>query len=365
MLETGIVGLPNVGKSTLFNALMENAQAQAENFPFCTIEPNVGIVAVPDQQLEALGQLSESEKVVPTSISFKDIAGLVAGASKGEGLGNKFLANIRECNAIVHVVRCFEDDQVTHVDGSVDPIRDIGVINLELLLSDMAQVERRLERAKKEVRGGKSDLDEISALEKIGEALDKEIPARKVKLTEEEELKIRPLGLLTRKPIIYAGNVADVDLPNGNELFERVKAYAEEDGAQAVLISAQVEAELAALEQDEKLEFLESLGVEPGMSGLQQLIRATYSILDLQTYYTSGPKESRAWTIRKGYKAPQAAGVIHSDFERGFIRAEVIAYEDLIECGSEKEAKAKGLMRAEGKDYIVQDSDVILFRFNV
>lgn len=365
-LNSAIVGLPNVGKSTLFNALVENASAQAANFPFCTIEPNVGIAVVPDARLHVLSDLNESQKIVPTTIEVVDIAGLVAGAADGEGLGNKFLANIRECDAIVHVVRCFEDDDVIHVSGSVDPLRDIEVINLELTLADMAQVDKRITRAKAK-RGGKSDADpnEIAALEKLLPALNEGRGARSVDLSEEELAAVRYLGLLTLKPVIYAANVEDADLADGNAYVEQVRKYAENERAKVVVVSAQVESELVSLDANERTEFLEALGVTEEGTGLRALVRATYELLGLQTYFTSGPTETRAWTIRRGMKAPQAAGIIHNDFERGFIRAETISYDILREVGSEKIAKEKGLLRSEGKEYIVKDGDVILFRFNV
>ncbi|MGP1382179.1 MAG: redox-regulated ATPase YchF [Thainema sp.] len=363
MLRAGIVGLPNVGKSTLFNALVANAKAQAANFPFCTIEPNVGVVAVPDERLNVLAKISESAEIVPARVEFVDIAGLVKGASKGEGLGNQFLANIREVDAIVHVVRCFENDDIIHVSGSIDPIRDIEVITLELALSDLAQLEKRIERARKQARTDKNIQAEVEAIEKILPVLNEGQPARLVELTEEEELLIKPLGLLTRKPIIYAANVSEDDLATGNEYVEKVRALAANENAEVVIISAQVEAELIELPEEERGEFLESLGVEEG--GLKSLIRATYELLGLRTYFTTGPKETRAWTIRAGMLAPQAAGVIHTDFERGFIRAETVAYNDLVENGSMNAAKDKGLVRSEGKEYVVQEGDVLLFRFNV
>jgi len=362
MLRAGIVGLPNVGKSTLFNALVANAKAQAANFPFCTIEPNVGVVAVPDERLQALAKISNSAEIVPTRVEFVDIAGLVKGASKGEGLGNQFLANIREVDAIVHVVRCFENDDIIHVSGSVDPVRDIEVINLELGLSDLFQIDRKIERTRKNARTSKEAQIELGALEKLSAALNEGKQARQVDLSEEEELVVKPLGLLTRKPIIYAANVSEDDLAAGNDQVEQVRQYAGSE-AQVVVVSAQVESELVELPADERQDFLASLGVEEG--GLKSLIRATYELLGLRTYFTTGPKETRAWTIKAGMSAPQAAGVIHSDFERGFIRAETVAYKDLTTTGSMSAAKEKGLVRSEGKEYIVQEGDVMLFRFNV
>ncbi len=364
MLRAGIVGLPNVGKSTLFNALVANAKAQAANFPFCTIEPNVGVVAVPDERLEVLAKISASEQIVPTRIEFVDIAGLVKGASKGEGLGNQFLANIREVDAIVHVVRCFDDDDIIHVAGSVDPARDIEVINLELALSDLSQVERRIDRIRKQARSSKEAQTELTILEKIAAVLNEGQAARHVELhPEEEEPLIQALGLLTRKPIIYAANVSEDDLASGNEWVEQVRAIAGQENAQVVIVSAQVESELVEIPIEERADFLESLGVSEG--GLQSLIRATYELLGLRTYFTTGPKETRAWTIHAGMTAPQAAGVIHTDFERGFIRAETVAYNDLVSNGAMAGAKEKGLVRSEGKEYVVQEGDVMLFRFNV
>jgi GTP-binding protein YchF len=363
MLRAGIVGLPNVGKSTLFNAVVANAKAQAANFPFCTIEPNVGVVAVPDDRLQVLAKISESVEVVPARVEFVDIAGLVKGASQGEGLGNQFLANIREVDAIVHVVRCFENDDIIHVAGSIDPMRDIDIINLELVLADLGQIERRIERARKQAKTSKEAQAEVAALEKLAEALNAGHQARQVNLTEEEEVLIKPLGLLTRKPVIYAANVSEDDLASGNEWVEKVRQFAAQENAQVVVVSAQVESELIDLPEEDRAEFLESLGVEEG--GLKSLIRATYQLLGLRTYFTTGPKETRAWTIHAGMSAPQAAGVIHSDFERGFIRAETVAYNDLVTTGSMNAAKEKGLVRSEGKEYTVQEGDVMLFRFNV
>ena len=363
MLKAGIVGLPNVGKSTLFNALVANAQAEAANYPFCTIEPNSGVVAVPDPRLQQLSDLSKSKELIPTRVEFVDIAGLVKGASQGEGLGNKFLSNIREVDAIVHVVRCFEDDDVIHVSGSVGPARDAEVINLELGLADLSQVEKRRERLKKQARTSKEAQAEDEALERIQAVLEQGGAARSVSLTEEEAAMIKPLGLLTAKPIIYATNVSEDDLSSGNAYCEEVAVLAEKEGAGTVRISAQVEAELIELPEEDRAEFLEGLGVEEG--GLQSLIRATYSLLGLRTYFTTGEKETRAWTIKAGMTAPQAAGVIHTDFERGFIRAQTIGYKQLLEAGSLSEARNKGWLRAEGKEYVVEEGDVMEFLFNV
>ena len=363
MLKAGIVGLPNVGKSTLFNALVANAQAEAANYPFCTIEPNSGVVAVPDPRLNQLAELSGSRELIPTRVEFVDIAGLVAGASQGEGLGNKFLANIREVDAIVHVVRCFDNDDVIHVSGSVGPARDAEVINLELALADLAQVEKRRERIKKQLRTSKEAQLEDELLERIQAQLDGGGAVRSLGLSDEEAAIAKPLGLLTAKPIIYATNVSEDDLASGNSYVEAVQKLAAQEGAETVLISAQVEAELIELPEADRLEFLEGLGVEEG--GLQGLIRATYRLLGLRTYFTTGPKESRAWTIKAGMSAPQAAGVIHTDFERGFIRAQTIGYSQLLEAGSLVEARNKGWLRSEGKEYVVQEGDVMEFLFNV
>jgi GTP-binding protein YchF len=363
MLRAGTVGLPNVGKSTLFNAVVANSKAQAANFPFCTIEPNVGMVSVPDGRLDVLAKISGSEAILPARLEIVDIAGLVKGASKGEGLGNQFLANIREVDAIIHVVRCFENDDIIHVAGSVDPARDIEIINIELALSDMAQAERRLERARKDARTKKEAQVEVEALEKVLPVLEEGRPARTVKLTEDEALSIKGLGLLTLKPVIFAANVSEDDLASGNAYVERVREIAKTEHAEVVVISAQVESELIELSEGDRAEFLETLGVTEG--GLQSLVRATYDLLGLQTYFTTGPKETRAWTIQKGMTAPQAAGVIHSDFERGFIRAETVSYSDLATHGSMNACKDKGLVRSEGRDYVVQEGDVMLFRFNV
>ena len=363
MLRAGIVGLPNVGKSTLFNALVANAKAEAANFPFCTIEPNVGVVSVPDQRLNVLADISSSAQTVPTRVEFVDIAGLVKGASQGEGLGNQFLSHIREVDAIVHVVRCFDDDDIIHVAGSVDPVRDIEIINLELALADLSQIERRIDRTRKQARTSKDAQTEVALLEKLSAVLNEGKPVRQLGLTEEEAETIKGLGLLTSKPMIYAANVSEDDLATGNEWVEQVRAITVQENSQVVVVSAQVESELVELPEEDRADFLASLGVEEG--GLKSLIRATYELLGLRTYFTAGPKETRAWTITSGMSAPQAAGVIHSDFERGFIRAETVAYKDLVATGSMNAAKEKGLVRSEGKEYVVQEGDVMLFRFNV
>ncbi len=363
MLRAGIVGLPNVGKSTLFNALVANAKAEAANFPFCTIEPNVGVVSVPDERLKALADIFKSAQIVPTRVEIVDIAGLVKGASQGEGLGNQFLSHIREVDAIIHVVRCFENDDIIHVAGSVDPVRDIEIINIELGLADLSQLERRIDRTRKQARANKDAQTELAVLEKLSAALNEGKSIRQVGLTEEEAEIIKGLGLLTSKPIIYAANVSEDDLATGNNWVEQVQVIAAQETAQVVVVSAQVESELVELPEEDRADFLASLGVEEG--GLKSLIRATYELLGLRTYFTSGPKETRAWTIHAGMLAPQAAGVIHSDFERGFIRAETVAYKDIVATSSMNAAKEKGLVRSEGKDYVVQEGDVMLFRFNV
>ncbi len=363
MLKAGIVGLPNVGKSTLFNALVANAQAQAANFPFCTIEPNVGSVTVPDQRLKILGDISSSKEIIPTRIEFVDIAGLVEGASQGEGLGNKFLANIREVDAIVHVVRCFEDPDVIHVSGSVEPIRDIEIINLELGLSDLAQIEKRRDRLKKSLRTNDESLLEDSVLEKLYLEIEKGGMAKNINLSIEEYDLIKPLGLLTNKPIIYATNLSEEDLCKGNNYSDEVAKIAAKESSEIIRISAQVESELVELGDLERIDYLEGLGIKE--AGLETLIKATYKLLGLRTYFTTGEKETRAWTIKAGQTAPQAAGVIHTDFERGFIRAQTIDYEKFILAGSLVEAKNKGWLRSEGKEYLVKEGDIMEFLFNV
>ncbi len=366
MLKAGIVGLPNVGKSTLFNAVTRTRKAQAANFPFCTIEPNVGIVNVPDERLDQLAKLSGSEKILPAAIEFVDIAGLVAGASEGEGLGNQFLSHIREVDAVVQVVRCFESEDIHHVAGSVDPVRDIEVITTELILADMASVKKRAERQQKGARtGDKAAKAEIALAEKILPHLDAGKPALTADLSDEEKKLLKDFFLLSSKPVIFACNVGENDLAAGdNAHIKAVREYATAHmGSEAVVISAQIESELAELPPEEAKEFLSGLGVND--SGVSQLIRAVYHLLGLRTYLTTGPKETRAWTIRAGDKAPAAAGVIHSDFERGFIAAQTIAFQDLITLGSEAKAREAGKLRVEGKEYVVQDGDVLEFRFNV
>lgn len=365
-MKLGIVGLPNVGKSTLFNSLTK-AGAESANYPFCTIDPNVGIVAVPDERLKLLGDMYNSRKVTPAVIEFVDIAGLVKGASKGEGLGNQFLANIREVDAIVHVVRCFEDTNVVHVDGSVNPLRDIETINLELIFSDLEILERRIAKVVKAARMDKTLAKEQALLERIKEHLESGKMAKSMEIDDEDELAlIREYNLLTYKPVIYAANVSEDDLADDgatNSMVKEVREFAAREGSEVFVICAQIEQEIAELDDDEKAMFLEDLGIEK--SGLDKLIAASYRILGLMSFLTAGEDETRAWTIKIGTKAPQAAGKIHSDFERGFIKAEVVNYKDLLEQGSLAAAREKGLVGMEGKDYVVKDGDVILFRFNV
>ncbi len=363
--KCGIVGLPNVGKSTLFNALTETAAAQAANYPFCTIEPNVGEVAVPDPRLDRLATLAKSAEIVPTRLTFVDIAGLVRGASKGEGLGNQFLANIREVDAIAHVVRCFEDDDVTHVENRVDPIADIETVETELMLSDLDSLERRVDTLEKKAKGSDRDAKEakevLDLVNRTLVLLRAGKPARLVQRKPEEERLFRGLGLLTSLPVLYVCNVEEASAATGNDLSRRVEQRAAAEGAGAVVISAKIEAEIAVLSRTERAEYLAAVGLaEPG---LDRLIRAGYALLDLVTYFTAGPKESRAWTVTRGTRAPQAAGVIHTDFERGFIRAETISYEDYVALGGEAGARDAGKMRLEGKEYIVADGDVMHFRF--
>jgi ribosome-binding ATPase len=360
--KCGIVGLPNVGKSTLFNALTETAAAQAANYPFCTIEPNVGEVAVPDPRLDALAALAKSAAIIPTRLTFVDIAGLVRGASKGEGLGNQFLANIREVDAIAHVVRCFEDTDVTHVEGRIDPVADIETVETELMLADLDSLERRVDGLSKKAKGGDKEAKEaLDLIERALALLRDGKPARLAERKPEEERAFHMLGLLTTLPVLYVCNVEEASAAGGNAFCRKVEARAKAEGAATVIISAKIEAEIAVLSREERGEYLAAVGLTE--AGLDRLIRAGYELLHLVTFFTAGPKEARAWTVTRGTKAPQAAGVIHTDFERGFIRAETIAYDDYIACGGEAGARDAGKLRLEGKDYVVQDGDVLHFRF--
>lgn len=361
-MKLGIVGLPNVGKSTLFNAIT-NTKADAANYPFCTIEPNVGVVCVPDERLDVLARMYEPEKYTPAIIEFVDIAGLVKGASRGEGLGNKFLSHIREVDAVVHVVRCFSDENIVHVEGSIDPIRDIEIIDTELVFADMETAEKRLDRARKQAKGDKKALADVALFEKVLSWLESGKCIRALELTEDEKKTVGESNFLTDKPVIYAANMSEKDFSEDNPYYAKVKEFAAAEGSEVIPICGKTEEEISELEDDEKALFLEELGLKE--SGLARLIKASYSLLGLISYLTAGKPEVRAWTIKKGTKAPQAAGKIHSDFEKGFIRAEVVAFDDLVSCGSLAAAKEKGLVRSEGKEYVVRDGDVVLFRFNV
>ncbi len=364
-MKLGIVGLPNVGKSTLFNAIT-NAGAQAANFPFCTIEPNVGMVTVPDSRLDALSEMYHPEKYTPAVIEFVDIAGLVKGASAGEGLGNKFLSHIRETDAIIHLVRCFEDPNVIHVDGNVNPLRDIETINLELIFSDLEVLERKITRVEKDLKGDKTLIGELDLLKRVKETLENGKCARSMEFSDDERAMLSDVALLTLKPVIYVANISENQLADdftATEEYKALKAHAQSEGSELIYICAQIEAELAELSGDDKKAFLDDLGIKE--SGLDALIRASYKLLGYISFLTAGPKEVRAWTIVNGTKAPQAAGKIHTDMERGFIRAEVISFDDLMKCGSMTAAKEKGLIRSEGKDYVFRDGDIVVIRFNV
>lgn len=364
-LTAGIVGLPNVGKSTLFNAITQ-ANVEAANYPFATIDPNVGVVEVPDERLDKLTELVKPKKTVPTAFEFTDIAGIVKGASKGEGLGNKFLSHIRQVDAICQVVRCFEDENITHVSGKVDPIDDIEIINLELILADLETVEKRLERVQKLIKQkDKDSLAEFEVLEKLRVGMEEEQPARALEFNEDQDKIVKGLHLLTHKPMLYAANVSEEEVadPDSNANVQKVRDYAAKENAEVIVVCAKIEEEISELEPEEKEMFLEDMGITE--SGLDKLIKASYSLLGFATYFTAGEQEVRAWTFREGIKAPQAAGIIHTDFERGFIRAEIVSYDDLLEAGTMANAKDKGKVRLEGKEYIVQDGDVIHFRFNV